>query len=474
VSMKHVCVAVLVALCLGALGNAALAADGWTLWDQDLPATIEWDTTAASWVEMVNSGTTAWGSGSAFGLVEVEGVTGSAFPIQRWGLTAVPRTTGTTGVGEHCRFDFDPIGPPVTSLVYQLPWTPTAAAVVDYFDCNWILAHPYTPTPVLIITDTAEQDTVVSRFPDDQPGTAGAWARFWIEELAGRVPLIVSGYPDGTYRPAVQVDRASMAVYMARALDLPTAAYEGLFPSDVPGTQWAWPWIEALARAGIVAGFGGGYYQPALIVNRDAMAVYVARGIWGGMDVPSGPGSATFVDVPISYWAYDEIEYCVANDVVRGYDPTHYIPGNPVTRDQMAVFVYKGFVMPTGSAVVLGGPAITAVDLSTADYWGWSSAASGAAANPGYAYVLLDAARPSAPLEITFELRGPATPTPTATVTLDADDLQAAIDAITSSGGVPYLEISWDIPAGLATGNYRLVVIINEAEVSRQPAFTIS
>ena len=161
---------------------------------------------------------------------------------------------------------------------------------------------------------------------------------------------IVGGYPSGVYHPDWEVDRASMAVYISRALELVTAPYEGRFPDDVPESQWAWPWIEALAREGIVQGFDATYYRPDEIVNRDAMAVYVARSLVGGITVPSGPAEGTFEDVPDydpgpAHWAYDEIEYCVARSVVAGYDPTHYRPDEAVTRDQMAVYVARAFAL---------------------------------------------------------------------------------------------------------------------------------
>jgi PKD repeat protein len=163
---------------------------------------------------------------------------------------------------------------------------------------------------------------------------------------------VVQGYGDKTYRPGVQVARDAMAVYIARAMGLATGAYEALFedvkgPGD-PEEQWAWPWIEALARAGIVQGYTATEYRPAVIVKRDAMAVYVARALWGGVEVPTGPEVGRFDDVPDrdpgpAHWAYDEVEYCVTNGVVSGYTATEYRPDNPVDRGQMAVYVQRAF-----------------------------------------------------------------------------------------------------------------------------------
>ena len=59
-----------------------------------------------------------------------------------------------------------------------------------------------------------------------------------------------------------------------------------------------------------------------------------------------------FPDVPATgygdsgtdpYWAYKHIEYCVENGVVKGYEDGYYHPADPVTRDQMAVYIARAF-----------------------------------------------------------------------------------------------------------------------------------
>jgi hypothetical protein len=45
---------------------------------------------------------------------------------------------------------------------------------------------------------------------------------------------------------------------------------------------WAYAAIDACVAAGIVAGYPGGTYQPANPVTRDQMAVYIARAVAGG------------------------------------------------------------------------------------------------------------------------------------------------------------------------------------------------
>jgi hypothetical protein len=45
--------------------------------------------------------------------------------------------------------------------------------------------------------------------------------------------------------------------------------------ADVPETSGFCPWIEELARRGVVAGCGGGRYCPTSPVSRAEMAVFL-------------------------------------------------------------------------------------------------------------------------------------------------------------------------------------------------------
>jgi len=218
----------LVALCLSMGSSIALAADSWEVTPGVaplLPATLVWDQIGDATIDVTNNGTTTWNS--TFGLESVAGITTAATPINTWGLTLVPIVGVSVTPTQSFVFEFTITGPPITSLEYDQPVSPSAPGSNVAFDCNWILAKDLTPTSTagtLIPTDTVQTSIVTSRFPDDQPTgnveqdqAIGSWARFWIEELAAKVPFIVQGYPDGTYRPLVQVTRDQMAVFIWRA-----------------------------------------------------------------------------------------------------------------------------------------------------------------------------------------------------------------------------------------------------------------
>ena len=135
------------------------------------------------------------------------------------------------------------------------------------------------------------------------------------------------------------------------------------FP-DVPATYWACWEIDSCVSAGIVCGYDDGLYRPELAVTRDQMAVYIARALVApsgeaGLEdyVPADPRN--FPDAPPTgygddgtepFWAYIHIEYCVENEVVAGYEDGNYHPEYDVTRAEMAVYVARALVAPSGEA----------------------------------------------------------------------------------------------------------------------------
>ena len=144
-----------------------------------------------------------------------------------------------------------------------------------------------------------------------------------------------------------------MAVYIARALaggqdQIPTPpAAEPTFP-DVPASHWAYAAVEYVVSEGIVQGYGDGSYQPDWDVTRGQMAVFMARAIADptgeeGLNGYEPPAEPTFPDVPTSSWCYKHVEFLASHSVTSGYPDGIYRPTATVTRDQMAVYIARGF-----------------------------------------------------------------------------------------------------------------------------------
>lgn len=321
---------------------------------------------------------------------------------------------------------------------------------------------PVTPTSVPIPNDFTEQQF------DDIDTDFWAWAQ--IEECSRAATaaedFIVQGYGDGTYQPTYQVTRGQMAVFVARAAGFTDDAPDTPSFQDVPDTYWAFTEVERCVANGVVQGyadyFGDGIdaYLPSAVVDRGQMAVYLYRA--AGLTTAAYAG--TFDDVDEDFWAALEIEACATADIAQGFGDGTYLPGNAVTRAQMAVFVWRALVRGDGD-VILGGPGVTD-DYAPGDgvaalyYPDEIAGATGAntadlEAGPGaVVFIVLDAAQVGGG-DITFELADSAATVDTDTLNPAGGD--AAVDA---AAGLPYLVAAYQIDSGLAAEDYTLTLTL--------------
>jgi hypothetical protein len=81
---------------------------------------------------------------------------------------------------------------------------------------------------------------------------------------------LMSGYPDGTFRPDLHVTREQAATVVARLLGLVPVA-KGPFADVTPGSRHA-GWVNALARAGVLAVPPDRLFRPGDRLRRDEAA----------------------------------------------------------------------------------------------------------------------------------------------------------------------------------------------------------
>jgi hypothetical protein len=120
--------------------------------------------------------------------------------------------------------------------------------------------------------------------------------------------------------------------------------------ADVDPSNPFCPWIEELARRGVVVGCGGGLYCPSQPVSREAAAVIVLATLEAPGYQPPACSAPVFSDVPVTSPYCRWIGELARRSVVSGCGGGHYCATAPTTREQGAVFVAAGF------ALLLYGP----------------------------------------------------------------------------------------------------------------------
>jgi hypothetical protein len=161
----------------------------------------------------------------------------------------------------------------------------------------------------------------------------------------------------GTLSPGTLNDVTATNPALINSSVTPVHAYFADF-LDVPQSDIFHVYVEAIFRAGVTAGCGGGDYCRDAAAVRKQMAVFVLKAKEGSSYVPP-PAVGIFTDVPALDPFAPWIEELYRRGVVAGCgDGTTYCPGDPVLRQQMSVFLLKTLLesdyVPPACAGVFG------------------------------------------------------------------------------------------------------------------------
>ena len=143
---------------------------------------------------------------------------------------------------------------------------------------------------------------------------------------------ITSGCNPERYCPENSVTREQMALFLDRALDLPSTSTD--FYSDDNGRTGEAA-INRVAAAGITSGCGPSSYCPTQNVTRGQMASFLAR----AFDLPASPTDYFTDDAGTTHEA--NINRIRHANITTGCGPTTYCPLADVTRGQMAAFLRR-------------------------------------------------------------------------------------------------------------------------------------
>ena len=151
---------------------------------------------------------------------------------------------------------------------------------------------------------------------------------------------ISTGWADGTYRPAENVNRDSMAAFLYRQAGSPAYTPPKVSPfKDVSTSNQFYKEISWLASTGISTGWADGTYRPYEPVNRDSMAAFLYRA--AGSPSYNPPKVSPFKDVSTNNQFYKEISWLASTGVSTGWADGTFRPYDPVNRETMAAFMYR-------------------------------------------------------------------------------------------------------------------------------------
>lgn len=107
--------------------------------------------------------------------------------------------------------------------------------------------------------------------------------------------------------------------------------------TDVPQSHWANESVAYVYENGLMSGVDGNTFNPNGITTR-GMIVTVLYRLAGE---PNSSSTTRFADVAAGSWYAPAVAWAASHDIVNGTSPTTFSPNAPITREQMAVILYR-------------------------------------------------------------------------------------------------------------------------------------
>lgn len=168
--------------------------------------------------------------------------------------------------------------------------------------------------------------------------TRGHWAEQYIGVLQKRGTI--GGFPDGSFKPNDYITRAQFAAIASRALNLPPAGRPANF-RDVPAKYWGANAISQVSDAGLVTGFPDGSFRPEDKITRAQALVILAKALQNPNADTAGlsrykDGSA------VPTWALPSVAKAANANIIVSYPDSESIkPNELATRADVAALTYQ-------------------------------------------------------------------------------------------------------------------------------------
>ncbi len=149
---------------------------------------------------------------------------------------------------------------------------------------------------------------------------------------------VLTGYPDGSFKPDQDVNRAEALKIILVGLGIDTTASEGSNFSDVKSSDWFDPYVATGVKLGIVKGYDDGTFKPQQTVNRAEATKMALLAAERSLNKPS---ENPFPDVSTDAWfASVALEAKTTNIVPPQFDGDWH-PETLLSRAKISELVYR-------------------------------------------------------------------------------------------------------------------------------------
>jgi len=153
----------------------------------------------------------------------------------------------------------------------------------------------------------------------------------------------ISGYPDNTFRPNNPATRAQLIKIDVLSHAWPPVTPPAPSFSDVGPSQWHYAYIETAVLHSVISGYPDGTFRPNNNITRAQLSkIIVLSSQWPLVNPPI----PSFSDVPTTSPFYAYIETARNHNLISGYGDGTFRPNNNATRAQLSKIIYTALTQP--------------------------------------------------------------------------------------------------------------------------------
>jgi len=163
------------------------------------------------------------------------------------------------------------------------------------------------------------------------------WAREAIEYLA--TIGIISGYPDKTFKPDESLTRAELSAILVRAKEIEAPEIsEDPFP-DLSASNWSAKFVKIATDLKLVSGYPDGTFKPGKSLTRAEGVAIISR--FAGISPPENVKTRAFPDLPNTHWASSNVWAALEAGMLDFLNGGAFEPNRNLTRGEAAEMLSK-------------------------------------------------------------------------------------------------------------------------------------
>lgn len=165
------------------------------------------------------------------------------------------------------------------------------------------------------------------------------WSKPYVEAMAKAG--IINGYEDGTFKPEGTITRAEFAKMLVLALELDIVKYEDGF-EDVVAGSWYGDFVATLVENGLAQGYEDNTFKPTGLISRNEMAKILS----GVLDVEVTEEEVESIlnqyldNNQIPNWSKESVAKVSMNGIMEGSE-NKFNPAGNAKRAEAAAVIYR-------------------------------------------------------------------------------------------------------------------------------------